>query len=138
MIFREIQSCCTESILSMNRQHQNHWPIYLFDLRTTTEPLSYLSHQLTDNQRPIDLYVSPINWQRQTHYPVFSRLLADNDISIDQFISPTDCNDKPIYLFFFVYWQTTTDPLPICLVYWWTTTYALTYYFSLHLDIVVR
>jgi hypothetical protein len=84
VIFREIQSCCTESILSMNRhiriidlfifsiygQRQSHWLIYLINWQTTRDPLTYMYRLLTDNDRPINLFF--LAFWRATTYPLTS------------------------------------------------------------------
>jgi hypothetical protein len=57
---KSLQETGLKPYISMNKLYSQKPSIYIYE-RTTTEPLTYLSHQLTDNQRPIDLYVSPIN-----------------------------------------------------------------------------
>ena len=97
-----IQRNCTEATVSINRQKQTHWPICSVYWWKATDSLTYLSRLLTDIDRRIDLFFSSFDWQQ---------------IHIDLLFSSIDGQRQANWL--------------ICLVYWRTSTDALTYSFRL-------
>jgi hypothetical protein len=55
----------------MDEQRQSNWPIFLVFQLTTTDPLTYLSRILANNDRPICPFFSTIGVQRHMHWHIF-------------------------------------------------------------------